>query len=180
MCKPASMVLTETEVFWSAKTDSHESIINEFNLREKTGENINILRVEVFPDDDDIFSDPKGWKYRVDQDVFPGWHNDKKDEKRTRNALKDWILARVLVNPNKVEIRDRRIFQKGGSVEARENSSVVAWGNSSVEAWGNSTITKRKYSEATVTVKDDCVVVIDRRGSVPVVQVGTEKDKTND
>ena len=35
MCRPASMIVTKTKVFWSEKSDSHEDIVEEYKLKEQ-------------------------------------------------------------------------------------------------------------------------------------------------
>jgi len=49
MCLPASFVVTKKNVFWSIHSDSHEDIIEEFNLHEGNTTNPNFVRVEITP-----------------------------------------------------------------------------------------------------------------------------------
>jgi len=159
MCNPASFVLTKESVFWSRKSDSHEDIIKEHALHDGgMNPEPNILRVEIAPDDGDIFSDPAGWVYKKDQDILPHWHDPAEDEKRARIALKEWVAARVFIGVNgKVFDADEVVFVKnsvidrvektaeirilmGGQVRlVRENGQVrEVRGNGQVgEVWGN-------------------------------------------
>ena len=86
----ASFVLTKDRVFWSEKTDSHESIIEEFGLFADGAKGTNILRVEVTPPKGAAlvdWSDLSAWTYRVDQDIVPVWADAQVDEERVRAAL---------------------------------------------------------------------------------------------
>ena len=60
MCKPASFVLTKTKVFWSENSDSHDDIIREHKLNESGTRGINILRVEIAPDDGNLIVYARG------------------------------------------------------------------------------------------------------------------------
>ena len=98
MCKPASMVLTKTDVYWSKKTDSHIKIIQEFKLHPDGVRGPNIVGVEISPKDGDLSRPLKEWKFTVDQasvDYLPDWWDAQDGERRTRLALKDWAACKL-------------------------------------------------------------------------------------
>ena len=89
MCRPASMVITKDRVFCSRKSDSHEDIVDEFDLTEMVAGQCCIVHVEITPGDGDLAKPIGGWNYQLDQDILPEWYekNPDKYEKRVRDAV---------------------------------------------------------------------------------------------
>ena len=92
MCNFASAVLTKDHVFLG-KTNSHSEIIDQHGLHECGVKGVNVLNVELVPDD---LSDPiSKWRFRIDQDILPEWVDKERDEKRAREAIEKSGLAGV-------------------------------------------------------------------------------------
>jgi hypothetical protein len=129
MCTPASFVVTENNVYWSKKTDSHEDIIKEFKLVEMDGSDTPLfVRVEVTPPNGDMTIDLDKWIYKLDQDIKPRWYKAEKIEERTRTALKEWADARRFVS---------------GTVESLKDGLFYVSGNATVKSvYGNATVKK--------------------------------------
>jgi hypothetical protein len=88
MCKFASFVLTKDREFYIDEDNSHSSIIQKFNLHEVGARGANIVKVEITPTDKvKVWPSLKAWKFVVDQDILPDWHDAATTEKRTRAAL---------------------------------------------------------------------------------------------
>jgi len=124
----ASFVLTKDNVYWSATTDSHDEILSEFGLKD-TGlaGKIEILRVEISPENDNYLATRNDWKYRVDQDLLPDWAEKEKDEERTRSALESWWKACVVGVGQEIDKLEGTDFRKicfGSVGEMRESSQV--------------------------------------------------------
>ena len=145
MCRPASFVMTESNVYWSKSTDSHEDIIKEFSLVD--AEPIRLLRVEIVPEDGDLRTPVEKWKFRVDQDLIPHWYDADKDgaEARCRAELAKWHGMKIIIDRTAVVTGNAWVYgsshveARGSShVEARGSSHVEAWGSSHVVAWGSS------------------------------------------
>ena len=150
MCKPASMVLTKHKVFWSKKTDSHESIIEEFKLAQDGVRGPNVIRVEICPTAGNINEPLENWVFHVDQDLLPGWFNAKECEARTRNALIEWTAAKIIRTGSRT-VTEGRVWAYGDStVKAYGKSYVEAYANSHVEAYANSHVEayEKSYVEA--------------------------------
>ena len=98
MCKYASFVLTKDAIFWSKTTESHAEIIREFDLCESDSTNtrINIVKVEISPAVS--WGNLAEWVYKVDQDVFPPWYDERDCEKRTRKELRKKVDKNLLAN----------------------------------------------------------------------------------
>ena len=88
MCKFASFVLTKDREFYIEGDDSHSSIISKFDLHEMGARGANIVKVEITPTDKiKKWPSLKAWKFVIDQDILPDWHDAATTEKRTRAAL---------------------------------------------------------------------------------------------
>jgi hypothetical protein len=80
--------VTKNEEFWLDGNDSHSDIISHFNLHEHGARGANIVKVEITPTDKiKKWPSLKAWRFVVDQDILPDWHDAATTEKRTRAAL---------------------------------------------------------------------------------------------
>jgi len=94
MCQFASFVLTKYREFYIDGDDSHSSIIEKFNLHEMGARGANIVKVEITPTDKiKKWPSLKAWKFVIDQDILPDWHDAPTTEKRTRAALMRRYMA---------------------------------------------------------------------------------------
>jgi len=123
MCNPASFVLTKDNVFWSKNTDHHNEIMEENNLRDTFAGKPQILKVEITPNDGDLFSDINKWVFRFDQDILPDWANKEKDEKRTRGALQGWC-ERKLISGVTQELTEGEFYVSGSAQIKRVSGSA--------------------------------------------------------
>ena len=134
MCRFASFVLTKDSEFWSNTTDSHEQIIAEHGLTADGATGPNILRVEISPVGS--LNAPFGqWEYKVDQDIFPKWHDPATCEQRTRAALSRRFPDGIPVEfPGSLDLRDTpvtslgKLASVGGSLDLRV-TKVTSLGN---------------------------------------------------
>jgi hypothetical protein len=155
MCEPASFVLTKDRVFWSMTSDSHEDIIEEHGLHADGVGGPNIVRVEITPPENRFDAPADEWTFRVDQEDYPEWLKYQSGcptdaiEKRAREALADWIAARVIRDGERKVTKG--VFWAYGSsqVTACENSQVKAYGSSQVTAYENSQVTAYGSSQVT-------------------------------
>ena len=98
MCRPASFVVTKSKVYWSKLTDSHEEIINEFNLNKLDSDPIrgaNLVRVEISPRYGDLSRPLAEWSYKLDQPDRPEWYEATDTEARCRVALALWAKQKL-------------------------------------------------------------------------------------
>jgi len=175
MCKLKSAIVLKDRIFMPLDYDSHEKMLEELKLNDKTT-NPDFVRVEIVPQDGDLFNhDLDNWKLVVDQDFLPEWFSEKLTEKEMKQELKTFFKERFIINDKSWQKRTgQRIYTKNSSVVAwgnssvvawgnssvvaRENSSVVAWGNSSVVAWGNSSVVA--WGNSSVVAWENSSVVI--------------------
>ena len=168
MCRPASFVLTKDRVFWSKKSDSHEDIIEEFELHSDGVLGLNIVRVEVTHRD--MRTPLSEWKFEVVQDELPPWHDPDVDESRARTALIEWAAHKLVI--------DRACEVIDGQVYAYGSSSVTAYGSSRVTAYGSSTVTA--YGSSRVTAYGSSTVYAYGSSTVKAYGSGTVKACEND
>jgi len=121
MCHAASFILTENEVYFSEKHDSHEEIISENKLVADGANGPHILRVEINPVEN--LMDLTTWKFKIDQDTRPTWFNAEKDEARVRTALKSWWKCRWDAKT--------KTFSSGGHMDLGSLTSLPARFNKS-------------------------------------------------
>jgi hypothetical protein len=106
MCQFASFVLTKDRVFYSDKSDSHESIIRENGLHVDGTHGPNILRVELTPPTNGDLADFSKWQYRIDQDITPDWAPRcdtaamAETESRVRAALDQRFAKGIIIPEN--------------------------------------------------------------------------------
>ena len=127
MCRPASMIVTKSKVFWSEKSDSHEDIVEEFGLKERdVRKNYTFVRVEIVPPNNDYKLPFSRWAYHLDQDLKPEWYDAKDAEKRVRRAVKDWRKTKVIMPNEKRNLKnDDYILVSYGTVKSMRGSSTV-------------------------------------------------------
>ena len=157
MCQFKSALCLKDRVF-VPDYDSHDQMLEELKIPDDFAHASKVfVRVELFPADGDVTSDPMGWRIKIDQDILPDWFVHEVDEQRVKVAITEWCKVHVL-REGKHEVRGGRWIACSNStvtawgnstVTARDNSTVTAWGNSTVTAWGNSTVTARDNSTVT-------------------------------
>jgi hypothetical protein len=158
MCKPASLIITKERVFWSAKADSHEDIIREFDLKDEVAGKITIVRVEITPPGGDMSLPLDQWQFHLDQDLLPVWYEKapEKQQGRAMDALADWA-AQKIIREGFREVREAHVYAFGSAtVEASDSATVEAFGSATVEASDSATVeafgsaTVRAFGSATV------------------------------
>ena len=186
MCNPASFVVTKGKVFWSKTSDSHEDIIDEFELGNLDREfSMNLVRVEITPPDNNYQLPISKWVYSTDQDILPEWYDADKCEERARIALTDWIAEKVVLSGEVVEkLTTCKLFVFGTVREVWGGGTVQkVWDGGTVrevldggtvrEVWGGGTvITYTKLDTSILKHKD--AVLIDRSGDTTVCYTGLQ------
>ena len=187
MCKPASFVLTENNVYWSLKTDSHDEILLEHDLRDSIAGKVQIVRCEITPPQGDYFLKPDEWNYRLDQDAVPEWYDAEKCEQRARLELNKWIKARVFQDViGETEISDISVWVKksqvkaygsaqvnaydSAHVEAYDSAHVKAYGSAHVEAYDSAQV--KAYDSAHVTMSDQAMTIRRIDNKVHIISPG--------
>ena len=158
MCRPASLIITKERVFWSAKTDSHEQIIREFDLKDEVAGKITLVRVEITPPGGDLSLPLDQWQFHLDQDLLPAWYEKAAEEHQGRamDALADWAAQKIVREGVRV-VRDAEVYAFGSAtVRASGSATVRASGSATVRASGSATV--RAFDSATVEAFDSATV----------------------
>ena len=150
MCKLKSGLILKDRIFLP-DYDSHDTMLKELGIKDDfLGASKKFVRVELSPEDDDLFSDIDTWVMKVDQDVRPEWFSEDEWKPKLVEAVKEWAKRHIHIGVNGLKInssanhyikdcKDVEIINS--TVPVWGNSTVTALGNSTVTAWGNSTVT---------------------------------------
>jgi hypothetical protein len=150
MCNFMSAVLTKEKLYYHLDMDSHEDIIQHFELKDTYSpggvvRDVNLVRLELTPKDSDICNhNLDNWQLRIDQDIRPDWLDLVKAEKLMKDAVQVFFKERFAIDCEIAEIKE-------GFWRAFKNAKVgTMWGSSQVgtmressrvgEMWGSSQV----------------------------------------
>ena len=163
MCNfKSGIILKNRCVIAQGSDDSHTNLLDELHIEDTTQNAMTkFVRAELFPPNDEWWTDPETWSFRVDQDIVPEWYEtDKaKYEKEFRNTVKEWWTEHVLVDKKIDELSSGYYLLKRCEVEkllkdvqvVLDNSSVqVMHGNSSVQEMYDSSSVQEMYDNSSV------------------------------
>jgi hypothetical protein len=156
MCNFWSCVLTrEGKVFWSKATSSHETILQENNLKDNKLQDRDFVRLEVHPKTKkDIFSkNPENWEFKVDEPkTIPNWFTQEKmhwesvvwSEWKKAMTQSLWKLSLKPVQDFIASIPQVKFFSMQGKVSASWKMFYgETWGAAWVAAWGAAGVAAR-------------------------------------
>ena len=160
MCQFKSALILKDKIYMSME-DSHSTLLEELGI-DDTVENakLKFVRAELIPYDDDRFSNVDTWRFVIDQDIRPDWFVKDYDEKRMRDAVKEWVGKYYLTGKDNLELCGEYyylkdctnvILKKDAKVELFGNSSVAwMWDNSSVAEMRDNSTVNQMYDNSTV------------------------------
>jgi hypothetical protein len=87
MCRPASMIVTRTEILIGS-SDSHRRIAEEHGLVDDGS----WVPIEIYPDDWDYRRSPSEWRIHTDlpRDLWPEWYSEAEAEIACREMVSRW------------------------------------------------------------------------------------------
>jgi len=103
MCNSASFIVTQNDVLFSKYSDSHEDIISENKLNDKT-KKPDFVRIEISPKDNDYRTPIENWIFKTDQDFLPEWFNIKEAEIACRDKMNEWAKTHIIRKDTKIPI----------------------------------------------------------------------------
>ena len=165
MCRFKSAIILKDRVFIT-DVDSHTELLEQLKIAD-TKENAEKLfvRAELYPENDDVFSNINNWVFNVDQDILPEWFVKEYDKQRMVEAVKKWAENHIYIDKENIKVSGKAYLKNCKNVSCN-NSTVRAYGNSTVTAYGNSTVyvydnsTVRAYGNSTVKAYSNSTVVI--------------------
>ena len=157
MCRFKSAIILKDRVFIT-DVDSHTELLEQLKIAD-TRENAEKLfvRAELYPENNDVFSNINNWVFNVDQDILPEWFVREYDKQRMAEAVKKWAVNHIYIDQENIEVSETTAYLKNcKNVYAYDNSKVYAYGNSKVYAYDNSKVTA--YGNSKVYACDNSTV----------------------
>ena len=162
MCRFKSAIILKDRVFIT-DVDSHTELLEQLKIAD-TRENAEKLfvRAELYPENNDVFSNINNWVFNVDQDILPEWFVREYDKQRMAEAVKKWAVNHIYIDQENIEVSETTAYLKNcKNVYAYDNSKVYAYGNSKVYAYDNSTVVITAYSsnkKENISLKDNATL----------------------
>ena len=104
MCKLKSAIILKDRIFMP-DYDSHSKMLEELGITDDYFNASKVfVRAELVPENKDVFSDIDGWELYVDQDITPGWFDEKDCTERMRKAVKEWANTHIFIGQNDLKI----------------------------------------------------------------------------
>ena len=74
MCKLKSVIILKDRIFCPDNYDSHTKMLEELKIEDTQRNATNLfVRAELYPKNNDIFTNVEDWVFNVDQDEVPEW-----------------------------------------------------------------------------------------------------------
>ena len=178
MCKLKSAIVLKDRIFMP-DYDSHSDMLQELGIKDDyLGASKKFVRVELSPENGDVFSNIDEWKLTVDQDIKPEWFSEEEYKPKIVEAVKEWAKSHIHIGVNGLKITSGvNHYIKDCKDVAIINSTVTAWENSTVTARGNSTVANDPYwtwyKQSTLILADNATFK-DNKGKV-IYQSGNYK-----
>ena len=179
MCQFKSALVLKDRIFLP-DYDNHDKMLHELGIEDNfTNASKVFVRVELSPEDGDIFSDVDGWELKVDQDILPDWWNEAERLPKLKELVERWIQKHTISGEYKVAdgvwLATGIAMVKtcgnatvkacdGATVTAYDSATVTAYGSATVKAYGSATVTA--YDSATVTARGSATVTAYDRATV--------------
>ena len=153
MCKLKSAIVLKDRIFMP-DYDSHSQMLEELGIKDDyLGASKKFVRVELSPEDDDVFSDIDGWVMNVDQDITPEWFSAEECRPRMVEAVKKWAQSHIFIGEKNLEINGgANIYIKDCEVNYICGSATVNFisGSATVENICDSATVENICDSATV------------------------------
>jgi hypothetical protein len=150
-------------------SESHERIISEHDLAEDGIGGPNIVRVEIYPPDDNYLLPLDQWVFRIDQNIRPDWAYDQCLEARARAELPAWLHDKVITDTRErvthqvICLCQRGIIgwlsDNGHIHRMKDNARVHVCGQAHIQRRsGNATVGQVSDNGVVNTMEDDAKV----------------------
>jgi len=160
MCKfYSAIVLKNGDICHNPWTTSHQDLIEEFNINDKSGYLKRFVKVEFYPEDQNDIDDEAKYMLHVDEDETPEWFVEIQDRiiEQMRDIIRNMIIKNktleiltgkcIILSNAKIDkmVHSNCYVMKSSQVgEMRESSKVgVMWESSQVGVmWESSQVLK--------------------------------------
>ena len=178
MCQLKSGIVLKDRIFMP-EYDSHSKMLEELGIKDDyLGASKKFVRVELSPENGDVFSNIDEWKLKVDQDIKPEWFSEEEYKPKIVEAVKEWAKKHIHIGVDNLKITE-------GGNHYIKNCKGVQITNSTVTAWENSTVTNNPcwtwYKQNALilsdnaTFKDKIGKVIYQSGDYKLISVESGK-----
>ena len=184
MCKLKSAIVLKNRIF-VPDYDSHTKMLEELGIKDDyLNASKTFVRVELSPQNGDVFSDIDTWGLNVDQDIIPDWFDKETYKPQIADAVKAWAKDRIHIGVDNLEIsageshyiKDCKNVSIYGSATVGNigGSATVEYigGSATVENIYGSATVKNIYDSATVKYIYDSATVENIGGSATVEYIG--------
>ena len=182
MCRfKSGIILKSRSYIAEGYDDSHTNLLEKLNI-EDTTENAmrKFVRVELIPDNDEWWTDPKDWKVNIDQDILPDWF--KEDEQKYleefRKRVIGWWNDHVFVDKTIERLECGYYRLKRCEVKKLLNNVKVMLDNSTVQRMLDNSTVQEMWDNSTVQeMWDNSIIVRDLDNNVIVAETNNAKLK---
>jgi len=182
MCQFKSFICTEKKLYVTIGVNSHEDIIDIFNLKDDPEK---IVRLELIPNKYTLeeFKNVDRWKFNVDQDKLPGWFIPMEWEEE----CKKWMKKNIIFEDKKIIHEQIEVYcgkcEKmvgNGSITILLGSISKVYGFASIaEVYGSASIAE-VYGFASISKVYDSASIAKVCGSASIARVrGSASIKTD-
>jgi len=174
MCNSASFIVTQNDVFFSKYSDSHEDIISENKLNDKT-DTPDFVRIEISPKDNDYRTPIESWIFKTDQDFLPEWFNIQEAEIACRDKINEWAKTHIIRKDTKIPAE----FTKLNLIILSGNVTIDTLSDGCVQSYETTKLTINTLSGGDVRSYDTTKLTINTVSSGDVRSYNTSKVTIN-
>jgi len=175
MCKFFSCIALKNKFVFSPGINSHEDLIDFYQLDDKT-QDPDFVRIEFLPPDSKHIINIEKWSLSIDQDLLPKWFTLKKKESLYQ-ALKKFMLSRIIVDNRKLLLNGPWILCKNTNISMVKNVFIYAMcDNSEIGSMcGNSEIGSMHNDSKIVLMRDNSEIELMYDNSVVELMCGNSE-----
>jgi len=126
--------------------DNYADMFKELNI-DGNPENTKpiFVRVELIPQDNNVFSDIATWRFNVNQDIVPDWFVKDYEKERMITAVKEWAKSRIYIGVDGLEL------STGANYYLKDCNDIILTGNVNIAMLKSSTV--RLMCDSTIVEK---------------------------
>ena len=144
MCKLKSAIVLKNRIF-VPDYDSHTKMLEELGINDDyLNASKTFVRVELYPQNGDVFSDIDTWGLNVDQDIIPDWFDKETYKPQIADAVKGWAKDHIHIGIDNLEI------SAGENHYIKDCTNVNIYGSATVKNIRGSATVEYIYDSATV------------------------------
>ena len=137
MCKLKSAIVLKNKIFMP-DYDSHSQMLEELGIEDNyLNASKTFVRVELSPNNGDVFSNMDTWELTVDQDIKPEWFTENEYKPLIVEKVKEWAKDHIHIGVNGLKIN------AGENHYIKDCQNVKVYDSATVEyVYGSATVNK--------------------------------------